>query len=79
MNYKEYRVLECRLVGYLPDGTPMYYIECYGSTSWTKPTTVMNGSAICAGSIAIETDSGTACFWDEESADWVPVGSSEEE
>lgn len=70
MPENEYRVLEDRLYGYLPDGTELRYIECYGNSDWTKPTAAPNGAKLCAGSKAVETDSGVVCFWDEEDG-WV--------
>ncbi len=66
MNENEYRVLTDRTIGYLPDGTELRYIECFGNSAWTKPTTAPNGAALCAGSLAIETNAGgKTYFWDE--------------
>ena len=70
MGEKEYRVLEDRLYGYLPDGTELRYIECYGNSDWDKPTTAPNGANICCGSKAIETDTGKVVFYDDEDG-WV--------
>ena len=71
MEYNEYRILEYRLAGYLPDGTPMHYIECCGNSDWTKPTTGLDSSALCAGSIALEVDTGTVFLWDEKTSAWI--------
>ena len=71
MPENEYRVLEDRQLGYLPDGTELRYIECYGTSTWTKPTAAPNGAKPCAGSKAVETDTGTVFLWDAVAGDWV--------
>lgn len=78
MGEKEYRVLEDRLYGYLPDGTELRHIECYGNSNWDKPTTAPNGANICCGSLAVETNNGKAFFYDEEEG-WVPANGEDEE
>lgn len=45
------------------------YVEAYGLSTDTKPTT-----GIVTGSIFIEVDTSTAYFFDEESGDWVKAG-----
>ena len=79
MQENEYRILEYRLVGYLPDGTEMRYVECYGNSDWTKPTEGINGAKFCAGSLLIETDTWKPYFWDEVENDWVPSSEEEED
>ena len=70
MGDNEYRILVERLIGYKADGTPVYYIEIAGDSTWSKPTT-WKGGAICDSSIATESDTGKVYFFNEESTDWV--------
>ena len=77
MNEKEYRFREYELAGYLPDGSEMRWVECYGNSDWTKPTAGPNGAKFCSGSVCMETDTGTAYFWDEEDG-WVEIGGSDD-
>lgn len=69
MNEKEYRFLVYDLAGYL-DGVEMRYVECYGNSDWSKPTTGPTGAHFVAGSKLGETDTGTVFFYDEEDG-WV--------
>lgn len=65
MGANEWRYLVEQLVGYLSDGTPLYYVEIGGPSGTSKPTTSSNGGAICAMSIAVEDDTGKCYFYDE--------------
>ena len=70
----EYRYLVEEKKGYTADGTPLFYIEISGDSSWTKPTTASTGDAICDGSLCLESDTGTWFAWNEKTEDWAELG-----
>lgn len=65
MGENEYRIIDDELCGYLPDGTEMRRIVCFGNSAWAKPSTAPNGAALGSGSVAVETDTQKAVFYDE--------------
>ena len=79
MGANEWRYLVERLVGYLEDGTELYYVELGGASevdgvATTIPTTSSNGHGkLCSMSIAIEDDTGYVRFYNEENGWGDPV------
>ena len=72
MESNKYRYLVERLIGYLADGTELYYVELSGDSEVAIPTTSSNGlGAICDGSICLQSDNGKTFFFNEDSGDWV--------
>lgn len=65
MGSNEWRFIVDFLVGYLSDGTELHYVEIGGPSGVSKPTTTPSGAAICAMSIAVESDKGDVYFFDE--------------
>ena len=67
-----WRYLVERLVGYLSDGTELYYVEIGGpskvnNVDTVKPTTSSNGrGALCSMSVLTEDDTGNVHFYNEE-------------
>ena len=70
----KYRYLVERQVGFTDDGTPLWYIEISGDSSWTKPTTSSTGGAICDGSLCLESDTGSWFAWNEKASSWKELG-----
>lgn len=70
MGANEWRFLKDKLHGYLADGTELHYVEIGGPSSVTKPTTTPAGHALCAMSLATESDTGKVFFYDETNG-WV--------
>ena len=70
MGDNSFRPLATQLIGYLAAGTPLYYIEIAGDSTWSKPSAWLGGD-ICDGSICTESDTGKVYFWNENSSAWV--------
>lgn len=71
MEANKYRYLVERLIGYLADGTELYYVELSGDSGVAIPTTSSNGQgAICDGSICLQSDNGKMFFYNEADG-WV--------
>jgi hypothetical protein len=70
MKANEWRFLVDKLIGYMDDGTELHYVEIGGPSGVDKPTTTPAGHALCAMSLATESDSGKQFFYDETSG-WV--------
>lgn len=70
MNAIAWTFLVDRLIGYLADGTELHYAEIGGpsvdgdNNALAKPTTAPGGAALCAMSIAVESDTGKVFFYD---------------
>ena len=70
MNAVGWIFLVDRLVGYLSDGTELHYVEIGGpsvdgdNVAIAKPTLTPSGAAICAMSLATESDTGDVYFYD---------------
>lgn len=70
MNEVSWIFLIDKLIGYLADGGELHYVEIAGpsvdgnNAALAKPTKTPDGSAIGAGSIACETDTGKVYFYD---------------
>ena len=79
MEANKWRYLVERLVGYLADGTELYYVELGGphevdGVATTIPTTSSNGHGkLCSMSVAVEDDTGDVRFYNEENGWGDPV------
>jgi hypothetical protein len=63
------RILECKLIGYKGNGSPIWYLELAGPSNVSKPTDY-NGGYICALSVFMEDDTGDVYRFDETAATW---------
>lgn len=65
MEANKWRFLVDKLIGYMAEGSELHYVEIGGPSGVTKPTTTPAGHALCAMSLATESDTGKVFFYDE--------------
>ena len=70
MGDNNYRYLVERPAGFKDDGTPLFYVEISGDSSWTKPTKSSTGGALVDGSLANESNNGKIYNWNEKTSSW---------
>jgi len=74
----KYRYIKEEPKGKKDDGTPLFYIEISGDSSWEKPLTTSQGDAIVDGSKCTETDTGKKFLYNEKAGKWAPEASMNE-
>ena len=57
--------------GFKEDGTPLFYVECSGSTG-DEPRTSSTGGAIVDGSLFFNSSEFSYSSWNEDEDDWKP-------
>jgi len=71
----KYRYIKEEPKGKKDDGTPLFYIEIAGDSSWEKPLVSSTNGAIADGSKCTETDTGKKFLFNEKTGKWASEAS----